>query len=36
MMEPALPVEFVPYDVNVESTGDISNMDAAQYLSWVR
>ena len=36
-MERALPIdEFVPFDSSVEDTGDISNMTAEQYLSWVR
>lgn len=36
-MERALPIdEYVPFDSSVEDTGDISNMTAEQYLSWVR
>ena len=37
LMERALPIdEYVPFDSSVENTGDISNMTAEQYLSWVR
>eukprot|EP00981_Chlorochromonas_danica_P011217 scaffold3817_cov177-Ochromonas_danica.AAC.5 len=32
----ALPVENVAFDESVEVTGDISKMDANQYLAWVR
>lgn len=36
-MERALPMdEYIPFDSSVEETGDISNMTAEQYLSWVR
>ena len=36
-MERALPVmDYVAFDSSVEDTGDISNMTAEQYLSWVR
>ena len=36
-MERALPIdEYVAFDSSVEDTGDISNMTAEQYLSWVR
>eukprot|EP01035_Chromulina_nebulosa_P030520 gene30520-40551_t len=35
-MEPALPVDYVEFDPHVEHTGDISEMSAEQYLSWVR
>ncbi len=35
-METALPVENVPYDHSVEETGDVSEMTAEEYLSWVR
>lgn len=36
-MEKALPVtDYVAFDSSVEVTGDISNMTAEQYLSWVR
>jgi Survival motor neuron (SMN) interacting protein 1 (SIP1) len=36
-MEKALPVtDYVAFDSSVEATGDISNMTAEQYLSWVR
>lgn len=35
-MEPCLPVEFVQFDETVEITGDVSQMSAEQYLSWVR
>lgn len=36
-MEKALPVmDYVAFDSSVEDTGDISNMTAEQYLSWVR
>jgi hypothetical protein len=34
-MEQALPIKFVDYDLSVEETGDISQMSAEQYLSWV-
>jgi hypothetical protein len=35
-MEPALPLDYVEFDPHVEHTGDISDMSAEQYLSWVR
>jgi survival of motor neuron protein-interacting protein 1 len=35
-MEVALPLESVDFDKSVEATGDISNMTAEEYLSWVR
>lgn len=35
-MDAALPLEFVEYDESVEETGDVSEMSAEQYLSWVR
>ena len=36
-MERVLPLdEYVAFDSSVEDTGDISNMTAEQYLSWVR
>ena len=35
-MEPVLPFQNVPYDKSVEDTGDISNMSAEEYFSWVR
>ena len=35
-MEPALPLDYVEFDPHVEHTGDISEMSAEQYLSWVR
>jgi len=35
-MEAALPLEATEYDPSVEETGDVSEMTAEQYLSWVR
>ncbi len=35
-MEKALPLDVVDYDPSVEESGDVSNMTAEQYLSWVR
>lgn len=35
-MEQALPLDDVLFDPSVEETGDISNMTAEEYLSWVR
>ena len=33
---PALPISHVAFDHSVEQTGDVSNMTAEQYMSWVR
>ena len=35
-MEQVLPFKKVTYDHSVEQTGDISNMSAEEYISWVR
>ena len=35
-MEQALPLDDVEFDMNVEATGDVTNMTAESYLSWVR
>lgn len=35
-MEQVLPFDNVPYDKSVDITGDISQMTAEQYFSWVR
>jgi hypothetical protein len=36
MMEQALPIYEVEYDASVDDTGDISNLTAEQYMSFVR
>eukprot|EP01038_Epipyxis_sp_PR26KG_P012487 gene12487-16753_t len=35
-MEPVLPLDEVDFDHSVEQTGNIDNMSAEEYLSWVR